>query len=523
MKNSLIVFIVGVCIGILLLIWQANIIPIISYADGVSYLSAMGNQGLYEHNTLTEKWVMASQWKELWNESNFFQFDQIRYDLAHFDIHPPLYFWILHVWSYFVGVELSTGPLLNIFFHVLTSLLIFIICRKLRCSHWTAIAAGLLWLLNGSIMTAAQETRQYSLLALCVVLYIWSLLEYLQQKSNRALIFISITSLLGMLVHYQFALLLMVSVIYVSIHLIVKKWWIYLYKFFAALLIGALIFLIIHPEFYVSFERQAIQAQIYSFKNIVPRALNSRNTLIDLFKPKVPIGWLQKLILFSGIIGIIILSVNYIIKKRNKTRGLKTSFRFYEWLPVIAGLFTSIIMFALYIFQFSPEHAMNPKYIMLVIPIYFIVIGQFFNLTLPKSMISYIVIFLLTFQTIDTTLNIRRYEVNSKQLEKTISETMISGIPFILDTSGRGILPRILWHADNNTKVYAASQCSLITKFPELSNRPTILYLSNLEYHGNNIENQKVLLEIFNENGYKLKEKIKNPFNSDIFILSTVE
>jgi len=523
LRKSLILLIVGVFIGILLLIWQANEIPIISYADGVSYLSAMGNQGLYENNTLTSNWVFASQWKELWNESVFFQFDRIRYDIAHYDIHPPLYFWILHVWCNIVGVELSTGPLLNIFFHVMTSILIFLICIRLRCSYLIAVAVGLLWLLNGSIMSAAQETRQYSLLALSSVLYLLSLLVFLRKKSNWALPFITIAACMGMLVHYHFALLLGVSVIYLSIFFIIKNKWVYVFKFFAALGFAALIFLIIHPEFYVSFERQLYQAQVFSVENIIPRTLNCKSTLIELFKPKFPIGWLQKLTLFAGITGSILLGINYILKQKNKISSLKDSFRIYEWLPLIAALFTSIIIFALYILQYTPKHAMNPKYIMLVSPIYFIVIGQFFNLAMPKNIVKYFFMLLLIFQTIDTSLNIRRYGKRSKYIERIIPETMKAGIPIILDSAGRGVLPPILWHIDNDTKVYATSQRNLITGLPEISTLPSILYVSNLEYHRNNIENQKLILEKFHEKGYELIGNVKSLFDSKIFLLKKDE
>ncbi|MDU8885490.1 glycosyltransferase family 39 protein [Yeosuana sp. MJ-SS3] len=518
-RKPIIILIIGIFIGVFLLKWQASVIPVISYADGVSYISAAGNQGYYEHNTLTGTWVHASQWKEFWKESSFFQFDKIRYDIAHYDIHPPLYFWILHIWSYIVGIDLSTGPILNIFFHVLTSILIFIICRRLQCSYLIAVAAGLLWLLNGSIVSAAQETRQYSLLALCSVLYLWCLLAYLQKKSVRTLIYLTIAAVLGMLTHYHFGLLVSTSVMYVAIYMISKKNWVHLFRFVVALGIAALIFFMIHPEFYVSFERQVFQAQAFSVENMIPRAINCRNTIIELFKPKIPIGWLQKLALFIAFTGSVILGIKYTKKQKNKVNSLKHFFRTHKGLPIFAVLIITSISFALYIFQYSPLHAMNVKYMMLVVPIYFILIGQFFHLVIPQKLMAYMFIPIIIFQTIDTSINIKRYEINSKKLEKAISENIATGTPIILDSSGRGVLPRILWHVDDNTNVYATTQSNLISEFPELKTYSHILYVSNLEYHGNNLENQMAILEKFDKQGYKLKGEITNLVNSKIFLL----
>jgi hypothetical protein len=273
-----------------------------------------------------------------------------------------------------------------------------------------------------------------------------------------------------------------------------------------------------NPDFYEAFERQAYQAQVFSVENIIPRALNCKATLIELFKPKLPIGWFQKLSLFLGITGGFLLGVNYILKQKDNTWSLKNSFRNYEWLPFIAALSITIIMFTLYIFQFSPKHAMNPKYMMLVIPIYFIVIGQFLNLAMPEKLVTYGIVFVLFFQTIDTALNIRRFEKTSKKMERTIPETMVSGVPIIFDFSGRGVLPPILWHIDDHTKVYASTQRDLIVGLPELATLSTILYVSNLEYHENILENRKLILEKFHEQGYELRQ-VKSLLDSKIFLL----
>ncbi|WP_387960636.1 glycosyltransferase family 39 protein [Geojedonia litorea] len=509
----------GLVVGTLLLLWQANEVPLVSYADGVSYMGATGNQGLYEHNILTSQWVEASQWQAFWKEASSFQWNTIRHDMAHYDIHPPLYFWVLHVWTHIVGVQLSTGPLLNIGFHLLTALLMVFICLRLRSRAYVAVAAGLFWFLNSSMVTAAQETRQYSLLALMAVLYVCCVLVYLQKKSNAALGGIAIAATLGMLTHYHFALLIGVSVIYLIFFFLTKNEWQHLLKYAVALSLGAVLFILLHPDFYVAFERQAHQAQVFAAENILPRTIIFKSTLIELFKPKLPIAWVQKLTLWLGIIVALLLSFNYTFKQKKGVTSFKSMFKKHQGLPLIVALGISICIFTLYVFQFSPKHAMNPKYIILVTPFYFIVAAQFCNRVLPKKQINYIIIALLMLQTFDTAFNVKRYAQQSQEIAQNISNTLQSGIPIILDTAGRGSLPPVLWHVNETTKVYASSQDHLVKDLPEISNAPTLLYISNLEYHENSIEKRQLVLQKLNEIGYAPTIKEQTLFDSTIYLL----
>src|SRR5574342_1093609 len=86
--------------------------------EGFSYVCATGHATEYIHATEGHapfgEWVPAAAWKKFLQIDQRFCFKKIGLDLANTDIHPPLYFWLLHVWALPLGINLWTGPSLNI-------------------------------------------------------------------------------------------------------------------------------------------------------------------------------------------------------------------------------------------------------------------------------------------------------------------------------------------------------------------------------------------------------------------------
>ncbi|MCP4708968.1 MAG: glycosyltransferase family 39 protein, partial [Planctomycetes bacterium] len=101
-----------------------------AHDEAISSICAAGHLGDY-HEMVTSKsapygiWVQARQWKESWSDVQPFCWDQIRWDLAHNDIHPPLYFWLLNIWSLLAGVHLWSGSLLNLLLDVVTGIILW--------------------------------------------------------------------------------------------------------------------------------------------------------------------------------------------------------------------------------------------------------------------------------------------------------------------------------------------------------------------------------------------------------------
>lgn len=115
----------------------------ITHDEAISYICVTGHLGEY-HRTLDAgaspygEWVPASRWKRFWTLEAPFCFDRISAGLARYDVHPPLYFWLLHLWALVVGIHAWSGPLLNLLIDLTTALLLYRLARHVFAERFAA-------------------------------------------------------------------------------------------------------------------------------------------------------------------------------------------------------------------------------------------------------------------------------------------------------------------------------------------------------------------------------------------------
>lgn len=80
------------------------------------------------------------------------------------DVHPPLYFYLLHYWIKLFGSSETAVRFLSLFFGELLILYIYLFCRKFL-SLRTAVIASVFISISAFLIRYSQETRSYSLLA----------------------------------------------------------------------------------------------------------------------------------------------------------------------------------------------------------------------------------------------------------------------------------------------------------------------------------------------------------------------
>lgn len=78
----------------------------------ITYLCATGNSGAFE-NVIKHRYpygelVGASEYKSFFEIKEPFCFRRIASDLCTNDLHPPLYFWLLHLFVLNLGVHIYT-------------------------------------------------------------------------------------------------------------------------------------------------------------------------------------------------------------------------------------------------------------------------------------------------------------------------------------------------------------------------------------------------------------------------------
>jgi mannosyltransferase len=117
------------------------------------------------------------------------------------DLHPPLYYLLLHLWS-FIGRDEFTLRLFSVIANFLSGVILFLCARRMFHSS-VALLALLLFTLSPFQIRYSQEVRMYSLLGLWMVLVLFFAWEYLKNRSLPFLFGYIFSSALGLYTHYQ--------------------------------------------------------------------------------------------------------------------------------------------------------------------------------------------------------------------------------------------------------------------------------------------------------------------------------
>ncbi len=230
----------------------------------ISYITAAGRLGDFSHpgaTTLDGAWVPAAQWKSGLGPGRTFDFGQIISGLAKHDVHPPLYFCLLHIWTLVVGVKFWTGPSLNLIIDVLCGAALFGLARRLLRDPVAAALVVLIWSVSPAVRMTSSMARMYSLEALFSVLFVWLLLGATDRERAPARPLLSACLLAlatagGMLTQYQFVLIVAGGAAYVLLRLVrfdrrrcVRA--------LLAMAAGLVIVWLVEPAVFAQFRRQA--------------------------------------------------------------------------------------------------------------------------------------------------------------------------------------------------------------------------------------------------------------------------
>ena len=132
------------------------------------------------------------------------------------DIHPPLYYWLLHLWMQLFGDSEVAVRSLSVLCSLLLVAVIYRLARRLF-GFRTALLAGFLAAISPFQIHYAQETRMYAMLSLLGGLAVLATAEMIQaydegQTAHRsclkwALVYVA-AAVLGLYTHYAFPVVL---------------------------------------------------------------------------------------------------------------------------------------------------------------------------------------------------------------------------------------------------------------------------------------------------------------------------
>lgn len=487
-KLPTLLLLTAVIIGLALRMGLAANKQTITHDEMISYLGATANLGAY-HDVIdgavpNRTWATAADWKQFITPTTPFNFSQISWDQADKDIHPPLYFWLLHLWMLAVGVQPWTGAALNIFFFLAGLLALYGLARESLGSDLEAAAAALIWAVSPAVLMMSSQARHYELFGLSTIIFVWLLNRYAdpaRQPSWRSWLLLGLVTAVGTLTHHHFALVVAGAVIlYLAQWLRLKP-----RRFLsgtAAILSGYGLMFLLHPSILLSFEelvgRQASEARYLSTGLDIMRRLYA---IGDTFTRFWIYGRIPQAILFIFAVATLIWAASYYLKNRSRLRKRLQPVNGdgKELLGLFLWLFGWTI--GLYITFISPIHAMMPRHMGAIWPFYAL-LPIFLARLWPRQQkrilltISGVVLLsgiLFTIQTIRT---------NQQMPDNTVILAEAGSI--LIDTVERGIAPRLYWPLPDDTAVFIAPQAEL----PALQSRwldqlpDGAIYISDLGY-----------------------------------------
>ena len=234
----------------------------VEHDEVISYLAAAGHERAFERATkggMTGRWVPASTWQSLLKPDALLPLTRISGDLGHTDNHPPLYFWLLHLWTVAFGFRLHDGIALNIVLAAGTTLALFGLALNALRNPVEAALVALVWAVSAGAVRATLMVRHYELFALVTVLFVWATIAFTRAghppRWRHSIAYAAATTA-GALTHYHFVIVLSGGALFAAARLGRRREWPRLWRLVAAAIAGLVVFVAIEPWFLDSVRRE---------------------------------------------------------------------------------------------------------------------------------------------------------------------------------------------------------------------------------------------------------------------------
>ena len=398
--------------------------------------------------------------------------------LAQGDIHPPLYFWLLNLWSLMFGVHTWTGPSLNVVIAAMACVALFSLARYVLRDSFAAATVALLWTVSPAVLGSTLEARQYDLLALWAILFVAQVLRCSDPDASPTwrsyVALVAITSA-GLLTHFHFGLIGLAGALFVAGRL-VRRDRRRLLAVCGFLLAGCAVFAAVHPRFHESIPRARLQAQksVRSpkhFQRRVDRMFTNYmsfgfdiNGLHRAARPNA-----RYVALCATVVALMASMAPYALRRWRRSRRTRTGAKNSEW-HVLYFLFAMAgANIALYLSYQSPLHAMGPRYMSMVCPfLAFLpvmaarVVPRFGCIAL-MGLLSVLFVY----------AGVQRVARYQRHYRKTVhlAPSLAAADRVVIDEVRRGVLPCLIWHIPDDMLVFAATDKDLIAS-PERWMKP---------------------------------------------------
>ncbi|MBD3266428.1 hypothetical protein GF373_07135, partial [bacterium] len=483
-------------------LYQSLSLTTLTHDGSIAYCAAAGKQdelarvftGEYPYG----EWVPAAEWKQFIQADTPFCFAAISASLASYDIHPPFYFWWLHVFMLIFDTHAWTGPLLNTCFAVCSAIVLFFLARFCFKDTLLAAAAALIWFACPPAIAASQVARQYDLLTLLSLLLIWRIVRVADADKPPAwpeyglILFLCVC---GPLTHLHFGFAMMGCGVYLLL-----AWprigWKRLFPTLCSMGLGVILFYVLHPSILDSVERGKTQLQPFSQGALQTRFELIPQMLAQFWGLPIPFQILTWLFVIASVVFFLL----HLIRQFYPSFLSKWPMPKAEFPLVFFFLWNLGFISALYLAFLSPGHAMGDRYLSLVWPFMACMCVVYLRY-LPRNpevagLILGAALLLATYVNPIVSERVDLPQVDPvPHLEKADA--------LLIDNPSRGYLLQLIHVLPEKKMAFVAYQKSILER-PEAMLKQTfpMLCYYNLNAYGNTLDMHKQIIGILREHYY---------------------
>ena len=221
---------------------------ILSYILSNSYYREMYSPSWSLYNT----WTMPDYFNNLVMvpTDHTFTYKSVIFNQS-VDVHPPLYYLILHTICSFFPESFSKwyGLLINIVLMIISNVLLYLVCVKLYKNDFLALIPCIIWGFSAGAISTVIFIRMYMLLSVILLAFIYSHLQlFYFNNSPKYLITVFFLTTLGFLTHYYFLIFLFFMSGYFVMYWVLVKNLKVLVRYVFVILSGITIGLLIFPN-----------------------------------------------------------------------------------------------------------------------------------------------------------------------------------------------------------------------------------------------------------------------------------
>lgn len=140
------------------------------------------------------------------------------------DVHPPLYYMMMHTLSSLRPGKISfmAGVALNIFFMLGCTVLIYLLTKEIFKNEWIGVMTAALFGITYGACNMVLFIRMYTVFAFLILAHVYVYVRFLEEKvlTWKTWLLLGVTLVLGVLTHYYFLLL----AFFLAVWYFVKFW-----------------------------------------------------------------------------------------------------------------------------------------------------------------------------------------------------------------------------------------------------------------------------------------------------------